>query len=133
LPDRSDEDVDLAYRLPGLLQKDTVLFCLQIEGDMEAMHSRNLPFNAGAAVAYGLTKEQALAAVTLNAAKILGIDLQLGSIEEGKLASLVISEGDLLDMRTNHVVMAYIAGKSVDLNNRQTELYTKYKTKYGIK
>jgi hypothetical protein len=133
LPDNVDDDVDLVYRLPYLLQKDSILFCLQMEGDMEAMQSRNLPFNAGSAVAYGLSKEQALMSVTLNPAKILGVDNTLGTIEEGKLASLVISEGDLLDMKTNAVFLAYIAGKPVNLVNRQTELYLKYKNKYNIK
>jgi imidazolonepropionase-like amidohydrolase len=133
LPDNTDDEVDIIYRLPYLLQKDSVLFCLQLEGDMEAMQSRNLPFNAGAAVAYGLTKEQALSAVSLNAAKIAGIDNLLGTLEEGKLASIVVSEGDLLDIRTNNVILAYIAGKKVQLFNKQTELYLKYKNKYGIK
>jgi imidazolonepropionase-like amidohydrolase len=133
LPDNVDDDVDLVYRLPYLLQKDSILFCLQMEGDMEAMQSRNLPFNAGSAVAYGLSQEQALMSVTLNPAKILGVDNTLGTIEEGKLASLVISEGDLLDMKTNAVFLAYIAGKPVNLVNRQTELYLKYKNKYNIK
>lgn len=133
LPDRTDDEVDLIYRLPYLLQKDSVLFCLQLEGDMEAMHSRNLPFNAGETVAYGLTPEQALAAVTGNAARILGVDHLVGTLTEGKLASLVVSDGDLLDMRTSRVILAYIAGKQVELTNRQTELYQKYKHKYGIK
>ncbi len=133
LPDNTDDNVDIMYTLPYLLQKDSVLFCLQLEGDMEAMQSRNLPFNAGEAVAYGLTKEQALAAITLNAAIILGVDKFIGTLEEGKLASLVISEGDILDMRTNSIILAYIAGKKVNLNNQQTELYLKYKNKYGIK
>ena len=133
LPDEVDDDVDIVYRLPYLLQKDSVLFCLQLEGDMEAMQSRNLPFNAGAAVTYGLTKEEALASISYNAAKILRINDRLGSLEEGKLASLVVSEGDLLDMKTNAVILAYISGKPVILANRQTELYQKYKTKYGIK
>ena len=133
LPDNTDDNVDIIYSLPYLLQKDSVLFCLQLEGDMEAMQSRNLPFNAGETVAYGLTKEQALASITSNAAIILGIDKSVGTLEEGKLASLVISEGDILDMRTNNVILAYIAGKKVNLNNQQTELYLKYKNKYGIK
>jgi imidazolonepropionase-like amidohydrolase len=133
LPDHADDNVDIIYSLPYLLQKDSVLFCLQMEGDMEAMNSRNLPFNAGAAVAYGLTKEQAISAITLNAAKILGVHSQIGSLQEGKLASLIVSDGDILDMRTNNIVLAYIAGKKVDLNNLQTELYIKYKNKYGIK
>lgn len=133
LPDHTDDDVDILYRIPYLLQKDSVLFCLQMEGDMEAMNSRNLPFNAGEACAYGLTKEQALAAISLSPAKIMGIEKMLGSIAEGKLASLVVSEGDLLDMRSNAVVLAYIAGKKVNLKNQQSELYSKYKNKYGIK
>ena len=133
LPDRNDESVELMYSLPFLLQKDSVLFCLQLEGDMEAAQSRNLPFNAGTAVTYGLTKEQALQSITLNAARILGIDKWIGSIEEGKLASLVVSEGDILDMKTNNITLAYIAGKAVTLTNKQTDLYLKYKNKYGIK
>ena len=133
LPDYTDDDIDLVYRLPYLLQKDSVLFCLQMEGDMEAMQSRNLPFNAGAAVAYGLTKEQALSAVSYNAAKILGIEKETGSLQEGKIASLIVSDGDILDIRTNNIIMAWIAGKPVNLSNKQTELYLKYKNKYGIK
>ena len=97
------------------------------------MHSRNLPFNAGVAVAYGLTKEQALASITYNAAKILNVDKEIGTLEEGKLASIIVSEGDILDIKTNTIVLAYISGKSINLTNNQTELYLKYKTKYGIK
>src|SRR5690606_37632108 len=123
LPGRTDDDVDLVYRMPFLLQRDSILFCIQLEGDMEAMHSRNLPFNAGAAVAYGLTKEQALSAITLNAARIMGVDKQIGSIETGKLASLVVSNGDILDMRTSQVVFALVAGRPVPLTNKQVELY----------
>ncbi len=133
LPDRNDENVELSYNIPNLLLKDSVLFCLQLEGDMEAAQSRNLPFTAGTTVAYGLTKEQALQSITLNAAKILGVDAQIGSIEEGKIASLVVSSGDILDMKTNNVTLAYIAGKPINLSNKQTELYLKYKAKYGIK
>jgi len=133
LPDYAADQVDLVNRLPALLQKDSVLYCIQLEGDMEAMNSRNLPFNAGAAVAYGITPEQALAAISYNAAKITGIDGKLGSLEEGKQASLVVSEGDILDMRTNRVILAYISGKPVTLSNRQTELYERYRNKYGIK
>ncbi|MBL7910733.1 MAG: amidohydrolase family protein [Bacteroidia bacterium] len=133
LPDNADDDVDIVYRTPYLLQKDSILFCLQLEGDMEAMQSRNLPFNAGVAVAYGLTKEQALTSISYSAAKILGIEKETGTLEEGKLASLIVSDGDILDMKTNNIILAYIAGKSVNLINKQTELYQKYKTKYGIK
>jgi imidazolonepropionase-like amidohydrolase len=100
---------------------------------MEAMQSRNLPFLAGTSVAYGVSKEQALQSITLNAAKILGIDTKVGSLETNKLASLVISDGDLLDMKTNKVIAAYINGKPVDLVNDQQRLYEKYKAKYGLK
>lgn len=133
LPDNQDDNVDIVYTTPSMLMKDSVLFCLQLEGDMEAMQSRNLPFNAGATVAYGLNKEQALQTITLNPAKILGLDKSIGTLEDGKLASIVVSDGDLLDMKSNNVILAYIAGKPVKLSNQQTELYLKYKAKYGIK
>ncbi len=135
LPDKADDDIDAVFKLPAILQKEGILFCLSTEGDteMEAMNARNLPFLAGSAVAYGLTKEEALSAVTLNTAKIMGIDKKLGTIEENKVASLVVSEGDILDMKTSIIIHAFIAGKAVNLNNQQTELYLKYKAKYGIK
>ncbi|MBS1651444.1 MAG: amidohydrolase family protein [Bacteroidetes bacterium] len=133
LPDMDDNDVDICYKTPFLLQRDSVLFCLQLEGDMEAMQSRNLPFNAGHAVAYGLTKEQALSAITLNAAKILMLDSKIGSLEEGKLASLIVSDGDALDAKSNNIVLALIEGKFVKLTNKQNELNQKYLDKYGIK
>lgn len=133
LPERADDDIDQSYKLPYLLQKDSILFCLNNSGDQEATHTRNLPFLAGTAAAYGLTKEQALQAVTLNTAKILGIDKTIGSIEEGKDATLFISSGDALDMRTNHVEYAYIKGVTIELSNEQQALYEKYKKKYGLK
>ncbi len=133
LPERTDDDIDQPFKLPYLLQKAGVLFCLNNEGNMEAMQTRNLPFLAGTAVAYGLTKEQALKAITLSTAKILGIDKITGSIEVGKDANLFISTGDALDMRTNNVEKAFIKGNSIDLNNDQKALYEKYKTKYGLK
>ena len=133
LPELAEADTDILYKLPYLLQKDSVLFCLQNQGDMEAMNARNIPFLAGTAVAYGLTKEQALQSITLNSAKIMGVDSLIGSIEPGKLASIVISDGDLLDMKSNNVVLAYISGKAVNLKNFQNDLYKKYSTKLNIK
>jgi hypothetical protein len=132
LPFDTDDGVDAVYSLPAVLYRDSILFCLQMEGDMEAMQSRNLPFNAGSAVAYGLGKEQALSAITFNAARILGVDHLLGTLEKGKLASLVVSTGDILDMRTNNVTLAFIAGRSVKLHNHQLELYRRYMNKYGL-
>ncbi|MBS1646217.1 MAG: amidohydrolase family protein [Bacteroidetes bacterium] len=133
LPMREQDDVDLPYKLPYLLQKDSVLFCLQNEGDMEGMNARNIPFLAGTARAYGLSNEQAVAALTENTAKILGVDKQLGTIEVGKDASFFISTGDALDMRTNNVIFAFINGKKLMLTNLQQELYKKYQTKYQLK
>lgn len=133
LPDLPEAETDLIYKLPYLLQKDSVLFCLQNQGDMEAMNARNLAFLAGTAAAYGLTKEQALQSISLNSAKILGIDNLVGSIETGKLASLVVSEGDILDMKTNKIILAYINGRSIKLSNFQDDLNKKYSDKLGIK
>ncbi len=133
LPDLPEAETDLIFKLPYLLQKDSVLFCLQNQGDMEAMNARNLAFLAGTAAAYGLTKEQALQSVTLSSAKILGIDNLVGSIETGKLASLVVSEGDILDMKTNKIILAYINGRSIKLSNFQNDLNKKYSEKLGIK
>lgn len=130
LPKREDEPVHQPYSTATRLQEEGVLFCLQNEGDMEAMNARNLPFLAGTAYAYGLTEEQAVAAITLNTCKIIGIDKEYGSIETGKSATLFVSDGNALDMRTNNVTFALINGKIVDMGNKQKELYNKYKQKY---
>ena len=133
LPELPEAEMDLMYKLPYLLQKDSVLFCLQNQGDMEAMNARNIAFLAGTAAAYGLTKEQALQSITLSSAKILGVDHLIGSIETGKLASLVVSEGDILDMKSNKIILAFINGRSLNLNNFQNDLNKKYSNKLGIK
>jgi imidazolonepropionase-like amidohydrolase len=100
---------------------------------MEAMQSRNLPFVAGMAVPYGLSKEQALKSITYNAAKILGIDNLLGSIEEGKIASLILSEGDILDPVSQKIKCIIFEGKIFDDKTFQYELYKKYMNKYNLK
>lgn len=129
-PRFAEDDVDLTYRLPALLDAAGVLFCLENSGDMERMGTRNLPFYAGTSVAYGLDYEKAVQSITLNAAKILGIDARFGSLEVGKSATLFVSDGDALDMMGNQVTSAFIDGRSIQLTNRQTELYLKYKNKY---
>ncbi|MCG7859938.1 amidohydrolase family protein, partial [Flavihumibacter sediminis] len=101
-----DDDVDQPYKTAAALQKAGVLYAIN-DADGQT-RGRNLPFNAGTAAAYGLTKEQALQAITLNPAKILGIGDQAGSIEVGKDASLVVSEGDILDMRSSIILHAFI-------------------------
>ncbi|MBL7762274.1 MAG: amidohydrolase family protein [Chitinophagaceae bacterium] len=130
LPTLDDDDIDQPFKTPAILQKAGVLFALNDED--ESTRYRNLPFNAGTAVAYGLTKEQALTAITLNAAKILGIDDRTGSIEVGKDANIIVCEGDILDMKTSIITDAFIQGRKVSLENKQTQLYERYKTKYGI-
>jgi imidazolonepropionase-like amidohydrolase len=131
LPAMLDDDIDQPFKTPAMLQRAGVLFA--INDDDANSRYRNLPFNAGTASAYGLSKEEALSAVTLNAANILGIADKTGSIETGKDANIVVSEGDILDMRTNIVTQAFIQGRQVDLNNKQKQLAEKYETKYGIK
>ncbi len=128
MPSSADGDVDEAYKLPYLLDKAGILFCLGYSN--EVMKTRNLPFYAGTSVAYGMDKEEALKSITLNTAKILNIDDKVGSLEVGKQATLFVSEGDALDMRTNKIESAYIQGRKVTLDAMQQELYQKYKTKY---
>ncbi|MEJ6749590.1 MAG: amidohydrolase family protein [Flavobacteriales bacterium] len=127
LPTNEDAAIDQFFTLPSQLQAKGILFCLAYNGDMEAMGTRNLPFTAGTAVAYGMEMEDAISAISLNTAIILGIDNKVGSIEKGKDATFFISSGDALDMRTNNVERAYIKGHPVDLNNHQKELFEKYK------
>ena len=130
LPQREDEDVDLPYRLPALLKERGVRFCLGYSGDMERMGSRNLGFLAGTASAYGLSREDALRAITLDAAAILGIDKRYGSLEAGKSATLFISTGDALDMRTNNVTEAFIDGRRISLDDGQKQLWQQYEERY---
>ena len=130
LPATEDDDIDQPYKTPAVLQKAGVLYC--INDEHEETRYRNLMFNAGVAAAYGLTKEQALQAITLNTAKILGVDDRTGSLEPGKDANIVISAGDILDIRTSIIEHAFIQGREVSLENKQTELYHKYMAKYGL-
>lgn len=131
LPTGEDDDVDQPYKTAAMLQKAGVLF--SISDDDGQTRGRNLPFCAGTASAYGLTKEQALQAITLNAAKILGIDDRTGSIEVGKDANIVISEGDILDMKSSVVTDAFIQGRKIDLTDKHKLLYEKYNQKYKLK
>lgn len=130
LPASDDADIDQRFKTPAVLQKAGVLFCLSIPGGF--WQERNLAFNAGSAAAYGLTKEHALAAITLNTAKILGVENKIGSLEKGKEASLIVSAGDALDMKTSNIEYAFISGRQIDLNNKQKELNAKFSKKYGV-
>lgn len=127
LPKSQDSPVDEPFTQAKALEDAGILFSLSYEGDMEAMGARNLPFTAGTTVAYGQEYEKAVQSITLNTAKILGIDQHFGSIEYNKNATFFISAGDALDMRTNNVERAYINGNEINLNNHQKELFNKYK------
>ncbi|MBC8110628.1 MAG: amidohydrolase family protein, partial [Verrucomicrobia bacterium] len=85
----------------------------------------------GTAIAHGMDKEEALKMLTANAAKILGIDNRTGTLEKGKDANLVVSAGDILDMKTNQVTHAFIQGRKVILDDKQKRLYKRFSEKYG--
>jgi imidazolonepropionase-like amidohydrolase len=129
-----DEDMTYAYyQKAAILQRAGIPYCIQGAGDMEVMNARNLPFLAGTAWAYGLTEEEAVASISLNVAKIMGIDQKIGSLEVGKDATLFISTGNALDMRSNNVEIAMVKGRFIELNNHQMQLNEKYRAKYGLK
>lgn len=130
LPNLVDDDYDLPYKLATLLVKEGILVALNAHGRMERMSTRNLPFYAGTTVAHGLEKEEALKLITFNPAKILGIDNTHGTLEEGKSATLFISEGDALDMRSNQLTHAFIDGRLLSLESHQTKLWKRYDEKY---
>ena len=131
LPATEDDDIDQPFKTPAALQKAGVLYC--ISDDDANTRYRNLSYNAGIAATFGLTKEEALSAITLNAAKILGVEGKTGSIEVGKDANIVVSEGDLLDMKSSTVTDALIQGRQISLDNKQKQLYERYKYKYSLK
>ena len=133
MPNSDDQDVDLPYKMARILTNKGILVGLENSGGMERMQTRNLPFLAGTCAAYGLDKEIALQLITSNTAKILGIEAICGSLEEGKDATLFISQGDALDMRTNILTEAFIQGRKINLETHQTKLYKKYKEKYKQK
>lgn len=134
LPTNEDQDIKLPFKLPKILDDAGILVALDVAGGrMERMQSRNLPFYAGTAIAYGLSYEKAVAMLTLNTATILGIDKQVGSLEKGKDATFFISSGDALDMRGNNVEKAFINGRSISLDTHQKKLYRKYTDKYSQK
>ena len=129
LPERPGEDIYLPYRLPKLLTDAGVTVGISKTGSWD---QRNLPFEAGTAAAYGMDKEQALAAITAVPAQMLGISGRTGTLEEGKDANIIISEGDILDMRTSRVLQAWLVGEPVNLDDPQKELLRKYEERYGL-
>jgi imidazolonepropionase-like amidohydrolase len=133
LPSMQDDDVDQPFKTAVQLHKAGVLVSLFM-GDSDGFtQARNLPFEAGTTVAYGLSKEEALQLITRNAAKILGIDGSTGTLESGKDANLVVSEGDILDVKSSNITHAYIQGRAVSLDDKHKQLFERYKHKYEIK
>lgn len=130
LPAREENDVLLPYKLPNMLREEGLKVSLACNYGMNA-RSRNLAFMAGTASAYGIDKEVALKMITLNTAEILGMDEQLGSLEEGKFATLFISDGDALDMRGNIIEQVFINGRKPAMEAMQQRLYHKYQEKYS--
>jgi imidazolonepropionase-like amidohydrolase len=122
LPAREDDPYDERFTLPATLAKAGVKFALTSPPSSDV---RNLPYEAGFAQAYGLTHDEALRAVTISPAEILGVSGKIGSIEAGKSADLVITDGDLLELRTQ-VKQLFIAGKNVSLENKHSRLYQQY-------
>ena len=122
LPMDDDDAYDAAYSLPGELHKAGVKFAF---GTYDNQFARNLPFEAGFAVAYGLPMEAAWRALTIDAAEMFGLGASTGSLEVGKSADLFLSDGDPLEVKTQ-VKMVFIQGRNVSLENRQTRLYQKY-------
>jgi len=128
LPTTEDAPVDEGFDLPSKLQDAGILYAISVEGFWQ---TRNLGFQAGQAVPFGISKEQALESVTLNPAKILGVDDRVGSLAAGKDATFIITKGDIMDMRQALVESAYIQGRMVDLDNKQKELNERYMAKYN--
>ncbi len=131
VPLRMDDDIDTHFKAAAQLHAAGVLFSMAYTSDDGSVrNSRNLPFAMGMACGFGLDKEIGVAALTLNAAKILGIESKTGSLEVGKDANIVISSGDILDIRTNQVTQAFVQGRMISLDNKQKRLNTKYMDKY---
>jgi imidazolonepropionase-like amidohydrolase len=129
-PLRSHDSYDAPYALPGKLKAAGVRFCVSdgagSAGDaFNPMNSRNLPYEAGMASAFGLSRDEAVRAITLYPAQILGAADRIGSIEAGKSADLVVTDGDLLEITTK-VEQVYIAGKPIPMESRQTRLFERY-------
>ena len=126
LPQMEDDYYDSLYELPAKLKEAGVRFCISTGNS--AAEVRDLPYNAGMASAFGLSHDEALKAVTLYPAQIFGVSNRIGSLEVGKDANLVITDGDLLDART-HTRYLFIDGRQLPLTNRHTELYDAFKNR----
>lgn len=129
LPNRNHHDVDQPFKTVAQLVNKGILVSIGFSGSWE---SRNVMYTAGTCAAYGINPDQALQLITENAAKITGNQNQVGTIEVGKNATILISDGDILDMKESTLTHAFINGEECNLENTQTELYKKYSKRYGI-
>jgi len=130
LPIRRWEDYDIRFTVPWRLYKKGVRFCIAANSSpSQAAHQRNVPYHAAMAAAYGLPKNEALKSITLYAAEILGINDRVGSLENDKDATLIITDGDPLEISTQ-VEMVFIQGRRIDLSDKHKTLYKKYQEKY---
>jgi len=127
LPGRDDMPFDAAFTLPARLAAAGVRFCIATGSDFS--QDRNLPYHAATAAAFGLPPEQALAAITKDAAEILGVGDRLGTLAAGKDATLFVADGDPFEL-TTRIELAFVQGRQIDLRNKQTELANKYRERY---
>jgi len=125
VPSREDEDYDIAFKTASLLSQAGIKFSPVYISNW-TWNNKNLSYMAGSAVAHGLSKEDALKALTLWPAEIFGIDNIQGSLEVGKNATLIVSQGDILDMQSSKIEMMFIDGRKVDLDDKHKRLYEKY-------
>lgn len=129
LPRKRHDAYDDAYTLPEQLRKQGIRFCISSYGRFGAANVRNLPYHAAVAVAFGLPADEALKAITLSPAQILGLDQRVGSLQPGLDATLIVTTGNPLET-TTQVERAFIQGRPVQLNDRHKRLWRKYQQKY---
>lgn len=123
MPSEWEDGYDALYRNPAVLQKAGVKIAFSSQS---ASQAKDLPYHAAKAAAFGLDRREALKGVTINPAQIFGVDDIMGSLEKGKLANVVLADGDILELRT-HIKHVFIEGREVDLITRYEELLEKYK------
>jgi imidazolonepropionase-like amidohydrolase len=124
LPVQDDDAFDYLFEAPSKMQKAGIKFCISTGND--GAEVRDLPYHAGMASAYGLSQLDALKSVTIYAAEILGVSDKIGSIEVGKIANIVVTDGDMLEPRTN-IKYLFINGRLLPLTSRHTELFERFK------
>jgi imidazolonepropionase-like amidohydrolase len=129
LPLRPDSPYDEPFTVPNRLREAGVKYCITLSHRFGGSDVRNLPYHAARAAAYGLPADEALKAITLYPAQILGCADRVGSLEPGKDATLIVADGDILETPT-HVELAFVQGRQVDLTSKHTQLYEKYREKY---